>query len=684
VAVLSETDRPAPQTGRGRAAAVRIEERIRAIPIRWRILAITVLNAMVVLLLAALIWDGARMLTAAWNDLRQARESDQVLVSLESETVRLQSLIHRYFNQPQPALLAQIEERRRGLLDSLKTRAAVEPAFSGSLSDVIAATERFLAGFSDLRRVRAAVSRVYEQEILGAAREMAAAYAKIEGETQERNQSLWPVLSKSREAFSAALMSANAFYLSLDSAAAVDAYKQIEAIEGTIPTLTDLSENDSQRAAIQVLAARSDALRSGLDHLANNFVVQAELLRDAIDGNQLAMVAAIEGLSTDVRAREREAQARFNQTLNSVYLQIAGVAIAFLGLIIGIGLAISSSISRPLGDLRTAMYAIVSGDYDRRVRGIEARDEIGDMARAVEVFRENAVARRRAEDELRASKERAESALADLRATQQSLIEAEKLAALGGLVAGVAHEVNNPVGISLTVASSLARRCDSFAEEIKAGQLRRARLEEFIGGSREAAKQLVSNLERAGDLIQSFKQVAVDRSHEQRRQFDLRQSTSQIVASLRPGLKRAQIELVTEVPEHILLDSYPGAYGQVLTNLVLNAVNHGFADVRRGGAIRLVAERKGDSVEIVFSDDGVGMSEEVQRRAFDPFFTTRRSQGGTGLGLHIVYNIVTRRLGGKITLSSVLGRGTSFRIVLPLAAPGRETAAPDMMAVSDR
>jgi signal transduction histidine kinase len=293
------------------------------------------------------------------------------------------------------------------------------------------------------------------------------------------------------------------------------------------------------------------------------------------------------------------------------------------------------------------------------------------MARAVEVFRQNAIAKRKTEDELRTSKEKAESALFELNAAQQNLIDAERLAALGGLVAGVAHEVNNPIGISLTVASSFARRAETFEAELKSDtQLRRSQLEEFVRSSRDAAQQLVANLHRAGELIQSFKQVAVDRSRAERRQFSLSESTDQIIASLRPVLKKAPITLTIEVPEGLMIDSYPGAYGQILTNLFLNAANHAFAD-GRAGAITISARPRGnDDVEIIFMDNGAGMTPDVQRQAFDPFFTTRRNEGGTGLGLHIVYNLVTQQLGGRMMLDSRLGQGTTFRIIMPRAVKG--------------
>jgi len=277
--------------------------------------------------------------------------------------------------------------------------------------------------------------------------------------------------------------------------------------------------------------------------------------------------------------------------------------------------------------------------------------------------------RKRGEQEMRKAKDAAEAALRNLRETQNSLIEAEKLAALGRLVAGVAHEVNNPVGISLTVASSLERKTALFAAEVARGDLRRSSLNDFIETSRDASSQLVANLNRAAELIQSFKQVAADRNYSDQRSFDLGDLTEQVVMSLRPGLRKHHLTLNVDCQPNLIMNSYPGPYGQVLTNLFLNAVAHAFPDGRPGAVDIKVRESGKDNVEIIFSDNGCGMSLDVRRRAFDPFFTTRRDQGGTGLGLHIVYSIVTNRLGGRLDLDSEPGGGTRIRIILPRVAP---------------
>jgi PAS domain S-box-containing protein len=282
--------------------------------------------------------------------------------------------------------------------------------------------------------------------------------------------------------------------------------------------------------------------------------------------------------------------------------------------------------------------------------------------------------RKRGELEMRKAKDAAEAALRNLRETQNSLIEAEKLAALGRLVAGVAHEVNNPVGISLTVASSLERKTALFADEVGRGNLKRSSLNEFLETSRDAASQLVANLNRAAELIQSFKQVAADRNYSDQRIFDLGDLTEQVVMSLRPGLRKHHLTLSVDCQPNLTMNSYPGPYGQVLTNLFLNSVAHAFPDGKPGTVDIQVRESGKDNVEILFSDNGCGMSLDVRRRAFDPFFTTRRDQGGTGLGLHIVYSIVTNRLGGRLDLDSEPGGGTRIQIILPRVAPLEQAA----------
>ena len=647
-----------------------------AIPIRWRILSIAILNTLAVLVLAFFVWDSARSLSAAWVELTDARKTDRLLAAIRSDTGRIQSLIHRYFTQPTADVLIEITWRRDDLLARLSDLSATESALMTDLRELTSATQAFVAGFDALTRQRSAVVRTYETEVLRPAHAMAGLYGIIDNATENSASPIWPALGKSREAFSAALVAANAFYLSQELKAAADIRDSLGTIERTIPYMLDLTDNDLQRRALEALQERARAFRAGFEKLAAGFSTQGDTLRTAIDGNERAMTAAVDRLARDVVAAEVAAQARFDGALRSVFERVAVAGIAFMAITVLIGIATTRNLTRRLGVLQGTMRAVVDGDLARRVDDLDAKDEIGDMARAVDVFRTDAIAKRRAEDDLRAAKERAEATLRELREAQASLVEAEKFAALGSLVAGVAHEVNNPVGISLTVASSLSRRCESFAAGLAEGQLRRSQLAEFVDGTRDAAGQLVANLQRAGELVQSFKQVAVDRTHAERRTFDLRETTEQIAASLRSGVKRRRLVLEVEVPEGLTFDSYPGPYGQVLTNLFLNAAAHAYGE-GESGLIRIAARPLVDGqVEITFRDEGRGMPDEVLRRVFEPFFTTRRGEGGTGLGLHIVYNLVTRRLGGRITVRSQVGAGTEFRIVLPLVAP-REEAGRD-------
>ncbi|WP_050425920.1 sensor histidine kinase [Bradyrhizobium tropiciagri] len=645
-------------------------------PIRWRILSIALLNSAVVIVLAVLIWNGSKVLGSAWDDVRQVRESDKILAKLESETSRLQNLIHRYINQPSPDLFAEILLLREAVLGTLTNRASTDPMLSGSVEQLERATSRFLDGFGELRTVQTKISKTYDEQVLTPTRDMAGLYSIIEGATGHRDALIWPALGKSREAFTSLLVAANAYYLSLASSSAEEARRNIDTIEKTIPVMTDLAENDLQRMALARLKVKTAELRDGLGKLSEQLTNRTDLLRNSIDASQADAIGAIDDLSVKMRQREQKAQETFDKTLTSISRRVLSIAVIFLGVIMSAGVMIALSIRLPLAQIMAAMRTITSGDLDRPVQGTSAKDEVGAMARAVEVFRENAIAKRKTEDELRTAKEKAESALLELNTAQQNLIDAERLAALGGLVAGVAHEVNNPIGISLTVASSFARRSEMFENDLKTEPLRRSRLDDFVRASRDASQQLVSNLQRAGELIQSFKQVAVDRSHAERRQFSLSESTDQIVASLRPVLKKAAIALSVDVPDGLLIDGYPGAYGQILTNLFLNAVNHAFADGRSGNITISARGRGADDVEIIFADDGAGMTPDVQRQAFDPFFTTRRNEGGTGLGLHIVYNLVTQQLGGRMMLESRVGQGTTFRIIMPRIAKGAPMGEP--------
>jgi signal transduction histidine kinase/tetratricopeptide (TPR) repeat protein len=260
-----------------------------------------------------------------------------------------------------------------------------------------------------------------------------------------------------------------------------------------------------------------------------------------------------------------------------------------------------------------------------------------------------------------------------LRDAKDQLVVQEKLAALGALVAGVAHELNTPIGNSMLTASTLQENTSALEAAAAGGTMRRSTLSEYIASTQEGLELVIRGLRSAGELVQSFKQVAVDRATEQRRSFDLRRTSQEIVATLQRSIQVAGHRLVLDIPTGIVMDGYPGPYGQVLTNLINNALLHAF-DGRKGGTMHLRAQPlRQTHVEIVFSDDGVGIASENLGRIFDPFFTTKLGQGGSGLGMSISYNIVTSLFGGELDVSSQPGQGTCFTIRLPLQAPHNAT-----------
>jgi PAS domain S-box-containing protein len=264
------------------------------------------------------------------------------------------------------------------------------------------------------------------------------------------------------------------------------------------------------------------------------------------------------------------------------------------------------------------------------------------------------------------------SVLATLQQAQNNLITSEKMASLGALVAGIAHELNTPIGNSLLTATALADMVAEFGKKYADGGIKRSALEAHLADSRLACSIMTSSLRRAADLITSFKQVAVDQTSDQRRRFDVCDVLRDTLATYAAQLRRANCESRIDAPANVLMDSYPGSVGQVLSNLINNALLHAF-EGRKDGRITITArDAADDQILLVFSDDGIGMPPKILHQVFDPFFTTKMGQGGSGLGMNIVYNIVTGMLGGCIEIDSTPGHGTSVTITVPRTAPNRD------------
>ncbi len=267
--------------------------------------------------------------------------------------------------------------------------------------------------------------------------------------------------------------------------------------------------------------------------------------------------------------------------------------------------------------------------------------------------------------ELQKANKRLAELLNILQSTQAQCVQSEKMAALGRLMAGLSHEISTPLGIGVTAASHLELKTFAFEQQYQNGKMMRSALQHYLDCVRESTDILLKNLRHAADQIQSFKQVAVDRGSERKRKFRLKTYFDDVLLSLRPKLKKTHHTVIVDCPEELELDSYPGTFSQIITNFIINSLTHGFEDQEQGKIVIQVS-REGDILQIRYNDNGKGMTEKERSHIFEPFYTTKSEQGGSGLGLHIVYNLVIQRLHGNIVCESAPGAGTTFIIQIPL------------------
>lgn len=426
-------------------------------------------------------------------------------------------------------------------------------------------------------------------------------------------------------------------------------------------------------------------------HLSSNIATQQEIVDNVLSDNNYigelrkssknnrTLVQTL--LSNTVYITDSYLLTRIN-LLNREQWMVAALLSGAIFIIFYIFAGIYLSILRSLKTLSKGTDAFCSGNLDARVT-LETKDELVLVARnfntvATEVkclleviYEQNESRERELENQVHArtaelleAKQQAESALARQQEMQHELVQTEKLAALGGLVAGIAHEINTPIGIALSAATHLEAETHKTNHIYAAGELSEEALMDYFTTTNQASYLVTTNIQRAANLIQSFKRVAVDQTSDERRIFNLATYIDEVLLSLHPFLKNTHINIRIHCPPDLILDSLPGAISQILTNLIMNAVFHAF-DLNQPGYIDIKIQHTHEIIDIMFSDNGKGIPSQLHTKVFEPFFTTRRNTGGSGLGLHIVHTIVTQVLKGSIKLTSIPNQGTVFNISIP-------------------
>jgi signal transduction histidine kinase len=309
-----------------------------------------------------------------------------------------------------------------------------------------------------------------------------------------------------------------------------------------------------------------------------------------------------------------------------------------------------------------ALFGVIANHVSVALQGLQSMDRL-----------ERAVHERTAQ--LEEQNAALNVALTQLQQAQGELVRQEKLASLGRLVAGVAHEINTPLGICVTATSHLVEELRLTREELGAGEMTEDSLHSFLDIVDQSLRIMTTNTQRAAALVRSFKQVAVDQSSDDIRSFNLRNYLNEVLLSLQPKLKGRPVKVTVDCPADLVLESYPGAVSQVVTNMLMNSLVHGFEERDQAGTITIRASVDGDVVSLSYADDGAGMDSDTLDKLFDPFFTTKRGNGGSGLGAHILYNLVTGALGGSVHADSALGEGLRYELSFPRSRRAEKLAA---------
>ncbi len=374
---------------------------------------------------------------------------------------------------------------------------------------------------------------------------------------------------------------------------------------------------------------------------------------------------------------------KLNDKIIQMYQYAAFVVILAIIVVLFLSLYITRGLFKPLLELQKVSSEIATTkNYSLRV-GKHSLDEVGRLVSSFnamleeveryakesqikqeEIIALNLVLEKRVEERT----EQLNKSLNTLKETQAQVIEQEKMASLGNLVAGVSHEINTPLGIAVTVGSTIERDVSSFTKKLLDGTLTRTEAGKFAKRNAESCRLLLDALERSAKLVQNFKQIAVDQTSEERRRFNLKEFIEDILNTLRYTIKNKTIECKITVPDDIQMDSFPGPLGQVITNLFTNSILHGF-NQRDSGNISIHVKCANKNIVITFSDDGIGIDQSIIANIYDPFMTTKLGQGGSGLGLNIVRNIVSNVLAGDIQVVSTKGAGCTFTMTIPMIVP---------------